>query len=142
MKRKVKSCILLATLFTVAIVNVKIVLDTNHSYDLSMASIRTLSNDEGGDGNAGDNNPENSNPEDNNPESNNEGSGRFFYKHLLGQPKKCTLYRNEHVNGTVTISENSLGGVAGWESTRITGLVEICPNKGGGCTAYSCQQTN
>lgn len=132
MKKELKKCVLLAALLAVAIVNVKIVLDTNHSYDVSMVSIRTLSNNEGGGGNIG----------DNNPESNNEGSGQFYYKHLLGKPQKCTMYRNVDVNGNVTISDSSYGGNAGWESTKITGLSEVCPDKGDGCTAYSCQQTN
>lgn len=130
---RLKNSILLATLFAVAAVNVKIVLDTNRAYDLSMTSIKALSNEpEKEGGNSG----------NNNPESNNEGSGPFFYKHLLGKPKICTLYRNEHITGKIIYSEQEMSGDLGWTSSKVPGLVEKCPDKGNGCTAYSCMQTN
>lgn len=50
-----RNSILIAVLFVVAAVNVKVVLDMNHSYDLSMVSIETLSDidpEHGGGGSA------------------------------------------------------------------------------------------
>lgn len=49
------------------------------------------------------------------------------------------MYRNVDVNENVTVSGSSLGGTAGWESTKIIGLTEVCPNRGNGCTKYNCQ---
>ena len=57
----------------------------------------------------------------------------------MGKPNKCTMYRNVDVNENVTVSGSSLGGTAGWESTKIIGLTEVCPNRGNGCTKYNCQ---
>lgn len=123
MKKKV--IYVVATLVVVVAVafNVKTVLDSNHAYDLTMASIDALSENGG-------------------QESNNEGSGQFFYKHLEGSPVFCTLYRYIHTNGTVVHSETEKSLGVGWTSSKVEGLKEKCPIKGNGCTVYSCQTTN
>lgn len=36
-------------------------------------------------------------------ESNNEGSGKFFYKYLLGQPKDCIMYKHVKVDGNILV---------------------------------------
>lgn len=75
-------------------------------------------------------------------ESNNQGSGMFFYEHLLGKPDECTLYKHVKANGEVKVSETELNLGTEWTVTSLTGLKEKCPKSGGGCTVYSCRETN
>ena len=44
--------------------------------------------------------------------------------------------------GKIIYSEQEMSGDLGWTSSKVPGLVEKCPDKGNGCTAYSCMQTN
>lgn len=129
MKKKIVCVVAALIIGVVTVLNVKTVLDANRSYDLAMTSIDALS--ENGNGESG-----------GDSESNDQGSGKFYYKHLEGSPKFCTLYRNVHVSGKIeyTNKEGSLG--AGWVSSKVEGLKDNCPNRGEGCTAYSCQTTN
>lgn len=53
MKKKMLNGVLLVVLFVVAAVNVKVVLDMNHSYDLSMVSIEALSGNDPENGGGG-----------------------------------------------------------------------------------------
>lgn len=123
MKKKV--IYVVATLVVVVAVafNVKTVLDSNHAYDLTMASIDALSENGG-------------------QESNNEGSGMFFYQHLEGKPNKCTLYMHVSAAGVVVYSTDEASLGVNWTVNKTTGLEESCPKGGTGCTAYSCQKTN
>jgi len=74
---------------------------------------------------------------------NNEGTGNiYYYQHLLGQPKECTLYKGVDINGKIVYSENEGGFGVGWTVIKISGIKETCPKSGGGCTVYSCQTTN
>ena len=90
--------------------------------DLALANIEALADDEG---------------------SNNNGGNPFYYEHLLGQPKECTLYKYFNGNGSVHYDESGeleLG--AGWTVINVKGVKELCPKSGNGCTVYSCQETN
>lgn len=74
-------------------------------------------------------------------ESNNEGSGKFFYKHLLGQPKDCIMYKHVKVDGSVKYTGEEVDLGAEWSVSRIDGVKEKCPKKGDGCTVYECSST-
>lgn len=128
-------------LSAVTALNVKVALDANRSYDLTMASIAAISQEGGGKENDGKENDGKENGKDD-QESNNSGSGIFFYEHLEGRPKECPLYRNVHVDGAVTITEGTMSGAIGWSSTSIKGTKETCPKKGKGCTLFTCRSTN
>ena len=126
--RKILFGAVVLALGTIAVLNVQLVLNSNRLYKITVASLDAMANDENG--------------ENTDQESNNEGSGVFFYKHLQGRPKSCTMYRNTHISGTITYTDEELSADAGWTSVKISGIVELCPDKGNGCTAYTCQFTN
>ncbi len=111
---------------TVALVNVKVVLDANRTNDLVETTLETFGQNTGG-----------------GQESNNHGSGKFYYEHLRGRPEKCTIYRHVAANGTIidTTDKNFNPGF-NFTSYKIEGMMEVCPDDGNGCTVYSCQQTN
>ena len=73
--------------------------------------------------------------------SNNSGVGnKYYYEHLQGRPKPCTLYKAVSANGSVSFSsENTFG--AGYTVTTLQGMSESCPKSGKGCTVYSCHVT-
>ena len=76
-------------------------------------------------------------------ESNNAGNGNSsYYTHLLGRPKECTLYLAFDANGNLVYSgeEKKASGGVSWTYTSQKGIKELCPNKGAGCTVYSCRQ--
>lgn len=74
--------------------------------------------------------------------SNNSGSGNLYhYEHLSGRPQNCTLYKGIDMHGTVRYSSTDSGFGSGWTVTQVKGTVEDCPNKGSGCTVYSCHVT-
>ena len=78
-------------------------------------------------------------------ESNNAGNGnKFYYTHLKGKSKECTLYSAFDANGNFKWSgeDKSFATSMGWKYSSEKGLKETCPNNGDGCTAYSCQKTN
>lgn len=122
MKKKV--IYVVATLVVVVAVafNVKTVLDSNHAYDLTMASIDALSESGG-------------------QESNNEGS-EPFYNYLQGQPEKCTVYKHISPAGDVVYSTNGAALGSGWTTEKIVGFENKCSNYGTGCTPYSCRTLN
>ena len=75
--------------------------------------------------------------------SNNSGSGNiYYYKHLLGAPKSCTLYKAVNSNGQIDYSGDGVGYGVGWTVTKVSGTEESCPKSGGGCTVFSCHVTN
>lgn len=75
-------------------------------------------------------------------ESNNAGNGNpFYYTHLLGDPKECSLYKNVHINGTIEYTESSVALGTEWTSTPVKGIKELCPKSGNGCQVYSCRIT-
>lgn len=132
MKKKKVYVLAALVVMAVTVLNVKTVLEANRAYDVAMMSIDALSeSDDAGNG-----------EQSTDQESNNHGSGKFFYEHLQGSPKYCTLYRNVHANGTIVYTDKK-GELSGdWVSSEVEGLKERCPDKGSGCTAYSCQVTN
>lgn len=123
MKKKVIYVVTTIVVVVAVAFNVKKVLESNHDYDLTMASIDALSESGG-------------------QESNNEGSGIFFYQKLTGDPDFCTLFRYKHLNGEIINSETVLSLDAEWTFSQVEGVKEKCPKKGDGCTVYSCQTTN
>lgn len=111
----------------VTVMNLNLIQKTDKVFYVTLKSLQTISQDENG---------------NNSQESNNNGSGLFFYEHLQGSPQECTLYRNVNINGQIEISSSSRDGEIGWTSIKISGIKELCPKKGEGCTVYSCRQTN
>ncbi len=75
-------------------------------------------------------------------ESNNDGSGKFFYEHLSGSPKSCTLYKYMDAEGNYHVSSSSGSAGVSYEKIQVSGIEETCPDEGEGCTVYSCQETN
>lgn len=141
MKKKMIYVVATLMLVAVSVVNVKTVLDANRSYDLTMTSIDALSENGDGEGGGGDGSGENDGG-GKDQESNNDGFGQFYYKHLQGRPDECTLYRHVHINGNIVYSDDGSSLGADWETKKVKGVKEICPDKGSGCTVYSCQITN
>lgn len=130
MKRHWKWAAISVAVGAVALVNVKVALETNETTKLLMTTLVTFSESgETGTGSGG-------------TESNNNGGNPFFYEHLKGRPKTCTLYKYIGVNGDVIISTEDKGEL-GFEYTKISiqGMYDSCPDKGEGCTVYSCRQT-
>lgn len=78
---------------------------------------------------------------DDSQESNNQGSGKFYYEHLLGKPKDCQQYKHVKIDGSVKITEDGGSLGAEWTATPISGIKELCPSSGKGCTVYSCAST-
>ena len=75
-------------------------------------------------------------------ESNNSGSGKFYYEHLEGRPKECTLYKHYKYDGSFSISESKATMSGDIEVVKVLGIKETCPRNGSGCTAYSCTLTD
>jgi hypothetical protein len=74
--------------------------------------------------------------------SNNQGYGNtFYYKHLIGKPDPCTLYKYRRADGSVYITSSSAGGSGEVLTETIEGMRGLCPKPGDGCTAISCRQT-
>lgn len=123
MRKTLKWVAVAAIVSAVALVNVKVALDADSTNEW-LASLLTFTEngEEGG--------------------SNNEGSGKFFYKHLQGDPKTCTLYKYISINGDVSYSTEDEGLGFEYIKIQVQGMYEDCPDKGSGCTVYSCQETN
>lgn len=76
-------------------------------------------------------------------ESNNNGEGnQYYYEHLLGRPKECTLYKAVDASGDIQYGSDESGFEVGWTVTKIDGIKETCPDRGSGCTVYSCRVTD
>ena len=74
--------------------------------------------------------------------SNNSGTGNmYYYSHLEGRPKPCTLYKAVSANGSISFSSENTFGV-GYTVTTVQGIYETCPQSGDGCTVYSCHVTD
>lgn len=129
MKKLWKWAAIIVAVGAVALVNVKVALDANEANELLMQTVLTFTENGGTESGGG-------------TESNNNGGNPFFYEHLKGRPDECTLYKYVSVNGDVHITEdkNADFGI-GYTKEKITGLYELCPNDGNGCTVYSCRQT-
>ncbi|WP_307757467.1 hypothetical protein [uncultured Mediterranea sp.] len=129
MKKLWKWTAIIVAVGAVALVNVKVALDANEANELLMQTVLTFTENGGTESGGG-------------TESNNNGGNPFFYEHRLGEPKTCTLYKYISVNGNIIISTNG-NEQLGAEYTKISldGLYEKCPDKGNGCTVYSCRQT-
>jgi hypothetical protein len=75
--------------------------------------------------------------------SNNSGSGNmYYYTDKQGKPENCTLYKFVNANGSVQYSDSTAGFGAGWTWSKVSGIKELCPKTGKGCTVYSCHVTN
>lgn len=120
MKKYFKWVAVAAVVGAVALVNVKVALNANSTNEW-LSSLLTFTE---------------------NGDSNNEGSGMFFYKHLLGHPKTCTLYKYISINGDVSYSTEDGDLGINYTKIQVQGMYEECPDKGSGCTVYSCQETN
>jgi hypothetical protein len=70
-----------------------------------------------------------------------EGTKPYTYSHLEGKPKKCTLHKQVSINGTIEYTSTAASLGAGWYVVTVSGIEEICPKTGKGCTVYSCRQT-
>lgn len=130
MKKNLKLYVFAGIVCAVSVLNVTIMLNTERASDTSMTSLAAI-----GEGEPGEN--------DEKIESNNKGKGKYFYKHLQGAPKECTLYKYIKGDTILTLGERCKElKEMGYIETRTTGIVELCPNKGNGCTAYSCREPN
>lgn len=141
MKKNLKLIVFTVVLCAVSALNVKVVLDTEHSGDLTMTSLAAIGeggSSEGGGGENGGGSGENSGGQ----ESNNHGSGKFFYEHLLGRPDRCPLYRYIGAGVSFTSTDPDLAANGQYTKITVSGVLETCPKTGSGCTVYSCQQTN
>ena len=126
MRENLELTVLLAVLYVVSALNIKVILYTDHSNDLPMPSLAAI-----GEGNSGESG------------SNNNGSGKFFYEHLSGRPDRCKLYRYIGAGVSFTSTDDKLGTNGQYTKTTVSGVEEICPGKNGNrCTVYGCQQTN
>lgn len=137
MKKNLKLIVFTVVLCAVSALNVKVVLDTEHSSDLAMTSLAAI-----GEGGSGEGTSEGNSGEGGGQESNNQGSGKFFYQHLLGRPSSCTLYRYIGAGVSFTSTDESLAANGQYTKISIHGVEEGCPKSGSGCTVYSCQQTD
>lgn len=106
----------------VALFNLKVALDNNQLNELLINNLQTFTQSGG--------------------ESNNNGGNPNHYEHLLGRPKACTLYKFVGINGDVHIGGDDSNFGANYTKIEVTGIVELCPDKGTGCTVYSCKETN
>lgn len=120
-------------LSAVTALNVKVALDANRSYDLTMASIAAISQEEGGKENGG---------KENNDQDDQENNSEGLNNHLQGKPKGCTIYRNVHIGGSIIYSENSIKGNDEWTCTKISGIEITCLAVGRGCAVSGCQILN
>ena len=73
-----------------------------------------------------------------------DGPGSYRYPHLLGIPKRCTLeivisLKTGHKYENTEELKNQEGEVA-FKYSKVDGLRDNCPNQGGVCNPYSCQQ--
>jgi len=78
--------------------------------------------------------------------SNENGEGNPFYYELRKSdgPDKCTLFKVWNAEGQIIYSGDKpySGQIkVGWDTSSITGIIELCPKTGKGCTAFSCQET-
>lgn len=140
MKKNLKLIVFTVVLCAVSALNVKVVLDTEHSGDLAMTSLAAIGEGNSGEGGSGEGG---SGESSGGQESNNHGSGKFFYEHLSGRPGRCTLYRYIGAGVSFTSTDDKLGANGQYTKTTVSGVEETCPGKNGnGCTVYSCQQTD
>ncbi len=73
--------------------------------------------------------------------SNNNGNcNKFYYEHLQGRPGSCTLETWVDAEGKIYADKNGAGAGVKLSSKKVGGIQETCPDKGSGCTVYSCQQ--
>ena len=89
MRKTLKWVAVAAVVSAVALVNVKVALDADSTNEWLASLLTFTENGEEG-------------------SSNNEGSGMFFYKHRLGDPKECTLYKYIGINGDIVSSDGGL----------------------------------
>ena len=74
--------------------------------------------------------------------NNSNGGNIFFYCNKEGKPENCTLKKYISVNLGVKWAEDSPGGDFTFAGETSSGIKELCPKTGNGCTVYSCQKTN
>ena len=106
MKKNLKLIVFTVVLCAVSALNVKVVLDTEHSSDLAMTSLAAIGEGNSGEGGSGEGG---SGESSGGQESNNHGSGKFFYEHLSGRPGRCTLYRYIGAGVSFTSTDDKLG---------------------------------
>lgn len=140
MRENLELTVLLAVLYVVSALNIKVILYTDHSNDLPMPSLAAIGEGNSGESGSGEGG---SGESGGGQESNNHGSGKFFYEHLSGRPDRCKLYRYIGAGVSFTSTDDKLGTNGQYTKNTVSGVEEICPGKNGNrCTVYGCQQTN
>ena len=130
MRKKIICIVASFVLIAVTVINVKIVLEVNHTYDLAMTSIDALSEDGEGDGGSLD------------QEGTEQDSGGILIKDRKSGPEICSTYRNVSGDGTIIYTEYKMPEIEDWISTKLVGMKDTCPHIGNGCYPYRCHKLN
>ena len=73
--------------------------------------------------------------------NNHNGQNPSLYCTKEGKPSGCNLKKFIDANGNVVNKDGEAGAGFTYTGITISGVKELCPKKGVGCTVYSCKET-